>query len=207
MLLKNLFWYFKGALSDQFCDEVIKYGNSKVDEKGRVGGTATKKLNKDQKKFLKKTRDSNVAWLSDRWIFDEILPYINKANQNAEWNFDIDFCEAIQFTKYKKNQFYEWHCDPMPEPYNSPDKPNIHGKIRKISATIQLSDPKDYSGGEFQIQPRNQANPAKPIITVKEAKPRGSVLVFPSELWHRVKPITKGTRYSLVVWNLGYPFK
>lgn len=207
MMLKNLFWYFKGVLSNGFCDDVIKYGNSKVDEKGRIGGTGDKNLNKNQKKFLNKTRDSNVAWLSDRWIYDEILPYINLANKNAGWNFDIDFCESIQFTKYRKKQFYDWHCDPMPEPYNSPDKPNIHGKLRKLSATVQLSDPKDYKGGEFQIQPRNQTNPSKPIMTINEVKPRGSVLVFPSHVWHRVRPVVSGTRYSLVIWNLGHPFK
>ena len=44
-------------------------------------------------------------------------------------------------------------------------------------------------------------------IQCKEILPKGSIIVFPSFLWHRVKPVTKGVRYSLVVWNLGYPFK
>ena len=47
----------------------------------------------------------------------------------------------------------------------------------------------------------------KHVLTVKEILPKGSIVVFPSFVWHRVQPVTKGTRYSLVIWNLGYPFK
>ena len=47
----------------------------------------------------------------------------------------------------------------------------------------------------------------KHLRQAKEILPKGSVIVFPSFVWHRVKPVTKGVRYSLVMWNLGYPFK
>jgi PKHD-type hydroxylase len=51
-------------------------------------------------------------------------------------------------------------------------------------------------------------DPDKPTVRkCAEIAPRGSIVVFPSHVWHRVKPVTKGTRYSLVIWNLGYPFK
>ena len=55
---------------------------------------------------------------------------------------------------------------------------------------------------------RNQ-DPNKKANTkvVKEIRPKGSLIIFPSDLWHRVRPVTKGTRYSLVIWNLGWPFK
>ena len=45
------------------------------------------------------------------------------------------------------------------------------------------------------------------VKTNKEIRPRGSIVVFPSFVWHRVKPVTSGTRYSLVIWNLGYPWR
>ena len=80
------------------------------------------------------------------------------------------------------------------------------GKIRKLSVTVSLSDEKDYTGGELEFQFRNMDNP-KVTRVCKEILPKGSVVVFPSFVWHRVKPIKKGVRYSLVMWNLGYPFQ
>ena len=82
------------------------------------------------------------------------------------------------------------------------------GKIRKLSVTVSLSDEKDYSGGELEFDFRQQS-PDKRNQTreCKEILPKGSLVVFPSFVWHRVKPVKKGVRYSLVVWNLGYPFQ
>ena len=73
---------------------------------------------------------------------------------------------------------------------------------------MSLSDPKDYVGGELEFDYRNK-NPKEKTSLVKctEIAPRGSVVVFPSFLWHRVCPVKRGTRYSLVMWNLGLPFK
>jgi PKHD-type hydroxylase len=144
--------------------------------------------------------------LNDRWIYKEVQPYIHQANNSAGWNFDWNFSESCQFTKYKLNQFYDWHCDSWEQPYNNPDNPNTHGKIRKLSVTCSLSDPKDYKGGELEFQFRNVDDPT-PTRPCLEILPRGSIVVFPSFVWHRVKPVTEGTRYSLVIWNLGYPFK
>jgi PKHD-type hydroxylase len=79
-------------------------------------------------------------------------------------------------------------------------------KIRKLSVTCSLSDPKDYKGGELEFQFRNRDDPT-PTRPCLEILPRGSIVVFPSFVWHRVKPVTEGTRYSLVIWNLGYPFR
>jgi PKHD-type hydroxylase len=77
--------------------------------------------------------------------------------------------------------------------------------------TCQLTDGSEYKGGELQFDFRNY-NPnlrdeSEHLITVKEILPKGTVVVFPSFLWHRVKPVTEGTRYSLVMWNLGEAFK
>jgi PKHD-type hydroxylase len=117
------------------------------------------------------------------------------------------FSESCQFTKYKLNQFYDWHCDSWEAPYANPDNKDTNGKIRKLSVTCSLSDPKDYEGGELEFDFRNM-DPDKPTVRkCAEIAPRGSIVVFPSHVWHRVKPVTKGTRYSLVIWNLGYPFR
>ena len=144
--------------------------------------------------------------MNDRFIYREVQPFIHQANRLANWNFDWNFSESCQFTKYKLNQFYDWHADSWDSPYNNPDNPDTHGKIRKLSVTCSLSSPEDYEGGELEFQFRNQDDPT---VTRKctEILPRGSVVVFPSFVWHRVRPVTKGTRYSLVIWNLGYPFK
>ena len=84
------------------------------------------------------------------------------------------------------------------------------GKIRKLSMTCQLTDGSEYKGGELEFDFRNydphMRDESKHRIQCKEILPKGSIIVFPSFVWHRVKPVTSGTRYSLVVWNLGWPF-
>jgi len=205
MNLKYYYWYFQSVLSPKFCDELIKYGESKKD-KIALTGNFNKKENFSKKdlKDLKKIRNSNVVFLDDQWIYKEIQPYVHQANFNAGWNFQWDFSESCQFTKYKLNQFYDWHCDSYEIPYDNPEDLNFHGKIRKLSVTCSLSDPKDYKGGEleFRIDREKQS-----YLKCKEILPRGSIVVFPSFVYHRVKPVTKGTRHSLVIWNLGHPFK
>jgi PKHD-type hydroxylase len=80
-------------------------------------------------------------------------------------------------------------------------------KLENYLLHVVYQHPEDYEGGELEFDFRNM-DPDKPTIRkCAEIKPRGSIVVFPSHVWHRVKPVTKGTRYSLVIWNLGYPFK
>ena len=204
------YWYFKSALTPRFCDEVIKHGLSKSEEMAKTGNS-NKKLSKQEIRDIKRIRNSNIVWLDQSWIYKEIHPYIHEANKNAGWNFDWDFSENCQFTKYKLNQFYDWHCDSYSKPYDDPSKKNMYGKIRKLSVTCQLTDGSEYEGGELEFDFRdydpNIRDESKHLIKAKEVLPKGSIVVFPSHVWHRVKPVTKGTRYSLVLWNLGYPFK
>jgi PKHD-type hydroxylase len=208
MNLQNYYYYFKSALTPRFCDELIKYGKSKSDSLALTGSAQNKKLDKKAIKDLKKKRDSNIVWLDERWIYKEIQPYVHRANQEAGWNFQWDFSEPCQFTKYKKGQYYGWHCDSWDQPYQRQQGDPTHGKTRKLSVTVTLSDPKDYKGGELEFDFKNRDPDKKPNIKkCTEILPRGSIIVFPSHVWHRVKPVTKGTRYSLVMWNLGYPFK
>ncbi len=212
MNISNYYWGFKSALTPRFCDEVINYANSKKEVMARTGGFGDKKLNKEDIKNLQRKRKSDLVWLDDTWIYKEIHPYIHEANKKAGWNFDWDRSESCQFTKYKLNQYYDWHCDSWDKPYerknkNDPD----HGKIRKLSVTCQLTDGSEYTGGELEFDFRNydphMREENKHLVKAKEILPKGSIIVFPSFLWHRVKPVTSGVRYSLVLWNLGYPFR
>jgi len=211
MNLENYYYFFKEALTPRFCDEIIKYGKSQQEQLALTGGQTDKlkdgkPLSDEDLKDLKKKRDSNIVWLSEPWIYRELHGYVHEANRKAGWNFEWSFSEACQFTKYKLNQFYGMHADSWNQPYNNPANPDTHGKIRKLSMTCSLSDPSEYEGGQLQFQFRNQDDPT---ITrnCTEILPRGSIVVFPSAVWHCVTPVTKGTRYSLVMWSLGYPFK
>jgi PKHD-type hydroxylase len=208
MILKNYYWSFESALSHRFCDDVIKYALSKKESTATTFEEGEKQnLNKDEKFKLKQIRNSDIVWLDENWIYKEIHPYIHSANKQAEWNFDWFKSENCQFTKYKINQHYDWHVDSYPAPYSEGSN---NGMIRKLSVTCQLTDGSEYEGGELEFDYRNYSpnkrDELKNVVKAKQILKKGSIIVFPSFIWHRVKPVTKGTRYSLVMWNLGYPF-
>ena len=215
MNLNYYYWYFKKELSPHFCNKIIDtalkrkklLGITHEETKIAAKKKNFKKLSKKNLKDLRKIRDSSIVWMDDPWIYEVITPYVNKANENAGWNYDIDWTESCQFTIYGKDQHYGWHNDSYKRPYNMPHEKNFHGKIRKLSVSISLSDPKDYKGGDLEFDFRNNNNGKPNICKCKELKPQGSIVVFPSYIWHRVKPVTSGTRYSLVLWNIGTPFK
>ena len=213
MNLKNYYYYFQTALSPKLCDEIIAYGKQHQAEMAVTGGynRSNGQMSKKDINNMQKKRKSDIVWINDRWIYKEIHPYIHQANRDAGWNFEWDWSESCQFTKYGVGQYYGWHCDSWEEPYNKPDDLNSHGKIRKLSVTISLNDPDEYVGGNLEFDFRNQVdwerNKKKAIKSCEEIRPRGSIIVFPSFCWHRVAPVTSGTRYSLVIWNLGRPFK
>ena len=210
MNISNYYWHFKSAIPPKICDDIVKYGLTKTETMARTGGYDDKELTKDQIRDMKMKRNSDLVWLNDTWIYKELHPYIHKANKFAGWNYEWDRSESCQFTKYKLNQYYDWHCDSWDKVYDKPNTPD-NGKIRKLSMTCQLTDGSEYEGGELEFDFRNYAphmrEEAKHLEQAKEILPKGSIIVFPSFVWHRVKPVTKGTRYSLVMWNLGYPFK
>jgi|TARA_B100001094_G_scaffold231401_1_gene226211 PKHD-type hydroxylase len=208
MNLQNYYYYFKSAIPPKICDEIIKFG---LEQKSQIALTGIVKDDdnptEEEIKELSSLRKSDVVWMDGAWIYKEIHPYIETANAEAGWNFDWDFSEACQFTIYEKNQYYGWHYDSAPEPYDDPNNLNIHGKIRKLSVTISLSDESDYEGGDFEFDFRNNDGEKNQSSVCKEIRPKGSIVVFPSFVRHRVKPVTSGTRYSLVIWNLGKPFR
>jgi len=172
-------------------------------------------------------RDSEVSWLSDKWLYDLIHPFLHEANNKAGWGYEWDFSESFQFTKYVKGGFYGWHADgnscnfgkykrwipgvsPKDSKGNIPrgysENKNMIGKVRKLSMTINLNEPGEYDGGNLKFDFGPHAA-GKRFHEVEEIRPQGSIIVFPSYVYHQVTPITRGTRYSLVLWSLGKPFR
>ena len=172
-------------------------------------------------------RDSEVCWFNQTWLYDLIHPFIHTANKAAGWRYEWDFSESFQFTKYTPGGFYGWHADgnsdhlgaykryipgvrPTDEsggiPTGYTNNPNMVGKVRKLSLTLNLNEPGEYEGGnlKFDFGPHSAG---KRFHEVEEIRPQGSMVIFPSYTYHQVTPVTKGTRYSLVLWSLGQPFK
>ena len=202
MLYETDYWFWKSSIPSNLCDDIVQHGLSKQESKAFTGTSD----DPTPEETADKIRQSNVSWLDDRWIYDIIQPYVTQANESAGWNFEWDWSETIQFTKYKLNQFYDWHQDAYNKPYPDDGNPNRTGKIRKLSIIVTLVDGSEYDGGDLQMNFRHKAK-IDEIKTITEIRPKGSVIVFPSYIFHRVTPVTRGTRYSLVNWNIGYPYK
>lgn len=205
---KYIYWTFKKILPINFCDDVIKFARSlekTKKEKGQTFGsiedhTVFKKRNN---KKLNKQRDSSIIWLDDLWIHKELNDVANVANKEANWHLQWHTGEFIQFTEYGINQHYDWHQDRLVEPRNVGGR--LDNTNRKLSLTVSLSDPKDYEGGilEFCTIEHGKLK----IYKCTDILEKGSVCVFPSDIWHRVTPVTKGKRLSLVKWLSGNPLQ
>ena len=199
MQLEYYYWCFKNAIPSRICDDIVSYGNKLKQQTGVTWGYDVNNMTPNQQKELERKRSSNVVWMDPTWIYRELHPLVHEANRNAGWNYHWDWSEQCQFTKYdgSKKQHYDWHTD-------SGVRPNSNGKIRKLSMTVALVDGSEYEGGDFEV---NFNTPEKEDIhVIKAARIKGSVTIFPSFVWHRVKPVTSGTRYSLVNWHQGHPF-
>ncbi len=139
------------------------------------------------------TRRSKVSWLEQnpetKWVFEGLANAVIPLN--AEYfRFSLTgFGEKLQLTNYHEDQqgMYTWHQD-----FGA-------GLSRKLSLVLQLSDPKDYEGGELQLL-------TSKTPTCIEKK-RGLITVFPAWTLHQVTPVIKGTRQTLVTWVSGEPFK
>ena len=193
MNFNNQYCVFKKGLPIEFCNKIISQANSQNKNKASVS-------NKDSTK-----RISNITWLNESWINETLKPYIDKANQDCGWNLQWDYTEKAQFTEYEKGQYYKWHIDQLDKPYGERFDKDWQGKVRKLSVTVSLSDPEDYEGGRLEFYTSTPYE--QKVISCDQILDKGSLVVFPSFIWHQVTPITKGTRKSLVLWNLGYPYK
>jgi PKHD-type hydroxylase len=252
MILNNYYYYFINALSQTVCEDIIAYGLQKIYKEKRLGiktkalTTGGKEKNTDLQKPLNDLtydeiksknlevkdhyiRDSEITWLNDTWIYDILLPFINEANINAGWNFQLSAQESVQFTVYKPGGFYGWHYDGesdaagsykryfegvTPVKRNNDSLPpqyvkqsNFIGNVRKISMTCNLNKPDDYKGGNLKFDFGPHSENINRFKECEEIRPQGSIIVFPSFVYHCVTPVTEGERYSLVLWNLGRPFK
>jgi len=186
MITKDLYYVYNNYFSKKFCDEVIKYGKSKILE--------TARLSKDKINF--NVRKSKTTFFTNElWITKELNKLIENANE-VSFNFDIERPETIQFTEYSTTEHYTWHCDPFP--ITEENKNNL---TRKLSLTVALNDGNEYKQGFFQIKENDK------IHQVEQLKNNGTVVVFPSYQYHRVLPVLKGVRYSLVSWYLGKRFR
>ena len=193
MILSTPYYYFNKAFSKEECDKIIEIGNNSIQEKAKTKG-------RDEN-----YRKGTIAWLQDKWIYDRLNSYLQEANELSDWNFEYNYIEPLQFTKYDKDCHYDWHTDGNSDHkavYKNQKNENFNEKIRKISATISLSSYDDYDGGDLEFDWGLFGRKK-----VKEIKQQGSIIFFPSFTHHRITPITKGTRYSLVMWVLGRPFK
>lgn len=198
MRLQHPICVIENHFSDAFCDAVVQMGEATETMKGEVA--------KDPENNL---RDSTVAWLShtpeNAWLYEQMNDFIAKTNE-LYWGWKITVPESMQYTSYGPGQFYTWHADQRRKPY--PEDSRWPGMIRKISISILLSRESDYEGGDFMIE-EVLVGPEygdKRLKTLTNARGRGSVIVFPSHLYHKVNEITAGTRRSLVSWYVGPPF-
>tara|TARA_R100001509_G_scaffold143955_1_gene100050 strand:- start:28 stop:567 length:540 start_codon:yes stop_codon:yes gene_type:complete len=172
-------------------------------EIGDINRSNREKVKEGETKDLFKTRNSDISWIDQPWIYNLLKKYIDAANVGAGWNFQWDWTEMLQFTKYDVGQFYDWHPDQHHYVYPDDDtNVNMRGKYRKLSTTLLLNDPSEFKGGDLEFHfNRTETKVAEELST------RGTLIVFPAFVYHRVREVTEGTRYSLVSWSIGAPFR
>ena len=201
-------WYiFEQVIDKQTCDKIRKLGHGKWEESSvdtQRGTTAEERKTgrKGDYKQDKSVRISEIFWTTEQWIYDLTWPYMMEANQRAGWNLAIKAAESMQLTRYKKGGFYNFHKDGNADhlsAYDNPGNSFMHGHVRKISMSIILND--NFEGGAFEFASYSKEECA---ITPIEAK-AGDLIFFCSGQEHRVAPVTKGIRYSLVNWFVGPP--
>lgn len=132
----------------------------------------------------KNVRDSSTAFIDNIEMIDDKLKEILKSNFKLK-GFEVTGLGKYQFTEYKKGQFYDWHTD------------NGHNTVkhRYCSVVIQLNE--NYDEGYLEYYPTSKASSGEPNVAKKG---KGNLIIFLSSLLHRVTPISKGVRYSLVNW-------
>ena len=194
MRTKYSYWLFKDAISKKDINKIKKIAKNSCYKKSHL-------LDADED-F--KIRDTDTTFSSDQYLYDLLCPFVGSANEQAGWKYDLDWFEAVQIARYKKNQHYSWHTDGDSDHFGAFENnfKEVNGKVRKISLVACLSD--GYIGGDFELAIQEQKCDNE--ILYPEMR-MGDVIVFPSYVFHRSTPITKGTKYSLSMWCLGSPFR
>jgi len=168
------------------CKLIIEAGRSEPRQQGQVGGGATGTIDT-------KTRTSHISWIPFKKMLDmyKDIEKIMKATNGNHFGFDnVQITELAQYTEYSEGGFYDWHMDCNVNCVNEPP-------VRKISMTCLLSPESEFEGGDLELMSEGKVAKLK----------QGHAVFFASFLNHRVKPVTKGNRKSLVMWFGGTPFK
>ena len=196
-----MFYVFPTAVKPDVCEDIIRDCKDNVLEKASVSiYTDYKKASRDDPEL----RKTSVNFITDKdnRINELAWHFLKKANK-IQFNYVLTFFQAIQFAEYKKGDFFDWHQDD-----GGISKSN---EVRKLSLTLVLSDPDTFEGGELQFY--NGGRPMKGMGEItgeqinKDIQSQGTAIVFDSRDWHRVTPVTKGVRHSIVCWTVGPNFK
>ena len=178
----------KPIFTPKQCQMGIDKGMSLKKEEASIGMGNPKGSSVDPKK-----RTTTISWIPFKEMpemYRDIEKTMLQANNNHFGFEGMRLTEVGQFTHYPTGGFYTWHMDN-----------DIVGKhqppVRKISMTLLLSDPSTFEGGELEFMNKGKTAKLK----------QGQAIFFASWLQHRVKPVTKGERKSLVMWFGGPPFK
>jgi len=168
------------------CQLIINAGRSQPVESGQVGGGAKGVVDT-------KTRTSHISWIPFNKMPEmyATLEKVIKQTNGNHFGFDgIQLTEPAQYTEYPEGGFYDWHIDSDINGINEPP-------VRKISMTCLLSHESEFEGGGLEL-----------MSDGKIARPKqGQAIFFASFIRHRVVPITRGVRKSLVLWVGGTPFR
>ncbi|WP_454798730.1 2OG-Fe(II) oxygenase [Novosphingobium lindaniclasticum] len=182
--MKNVWEVWPSALTTAECDAIAKRAENYGEQDATIGFTNSLRSDLGY-------RTSSVRWLDvsrEKDIVSRIMDFVRPSNR-TNFGVEIEAPYELQFTEYRATNkgHYDWHQDvwlESPRPY-----------ARKLSVVVQMSSPEDYKGGQFEFF--GIPNPGDQFA------PRGSLLIFPSFLQHRVLPVVEGKRRSLVTWIEG----
>ena len=198
-----MFYVFPKAVSKKECDNLLDYciKNTKLKEASILNKGESDADDVRTGRTDPSIRITDIAFVEpdgneDNKVNELAWHFLNEAN-TRQFNYEIESYQLVQFARYRDGGHYGWHRD-VNETAITPN-----GEMRKLSLTLCLTDPKEYEGGELQFF--NGERPIEQRI-INDIQDQGSVIVFDSRDWHRVIPVTKGTRYSIVCWSVGPNF-
>lgn len=188
-IVKNSYYSFKSGITKEISEVIQNSFDESLAKKSTV-------YSKNKLEVTSSIRECKNFWIPNtHWISGMMFHFVNVANQ-INFNFDLEmWCGDIQYTIYEgSGTYYDWHSD------FSPDFNNDF--VRKLSISLMLSSSDDYEGGELELDMGKGDN-----VNAKFKLDVGDLVIFPSNMWHKVNPITSGKRVCLVGWFGGPPFK